>query len=216
MGLESFGPSVILEDVNTYRPPIANLWNSADANAWEQALARYWDFVRPANLELERAMEALDMDRIRRMDAPGWYHFLLHEYFRWKYTAPNRYATTTRQLRRYSETGTLEELHRIKERLLAVDRTDVGRALSVADEIRGLGTAGASGLLSLMYPETFATMDQFVVKALYEIPDLPERAAVARMNPGGVDPEGRCVANRHHTVESRREQPSLRYEMDAS
>ncbi len=165
------------------RPSIAELWNSADAHAWERALARYWDFVKPANLGLEQAMEALDLNLIRGMDALGWYHFLLDEYFRWKYTAPNRYATTTRQLRRYAETGTLDALYGIKECLLTIDRTNVSGALSVADEIRGLGTAGASGLLSLLYPETFATVDQFAVKALCGIPDLPERAAIAQMNP---------------------------------
>lgn len=167
-------------------PSIADLWHSTEAHAWEQALPRYWDFVRPANLELERAMETLGLDRIRRMDAPGWYHSLLDEYFRWKYTAANRYATTTRHLRRYAETGTLDALHRIKERLLTIDRTDVRRALSIADEIRGLGIAGASGLLSLMYSDTFATVDQFVVTALRGVRDLPEHAAVARMNPEGL------------------------------
>ena len=46
-----------------------------------------------------------------------------------------------------------------------------------------LGTAGASGLLSLMYPEHFATIDQFVVKALREVGDPPEANALAEMNP---------------------------------
>lgn len=169
-------------------PAIADLWNSCDANEWERALARYWTLVKPANLKLERAMEALDLDRLRRLDADGWYRFLRDEYFRWKYTAPNRYATTTRQLRRYADTGTLEALYQVKERLLTVERADIRHALSLACEIQGLGTAGASGLLAVMYPDTFATVDQFVVKALREVERLPERAALSRMKPEGLSP----------------------------
>lgn len=39
-----------------------------------------------------------------------------------------------------------------------------------------------------MYPDTFATVDQFVVKALREVEGLPERAALRRMNPEGLTP----------------------------
>ena len=162
---------------------ITELWRSHDSQAWNEALERYWKFVLPANLDLERRMESLDLERIRQLDAQGWYDFLLNEYFRWKYTAPNRYVTTTRSLRRYTEAGTLADLERIRERLLTFDLTDVRQGLSIAGEIKGLGTAGASGLLALMFPEAFATVDQFVVKALRDVEALPEAAALAKMNP---------------------------------
>lgn len=55
--------------------------------------------------------------------------------------------------------------------------------LVVASEIRGLGAAGALGLLALLYPAAFGTADQFVVKALRGIPDLPEAPVVAEMDP---------------------------------
>jgi len=165
---------------------LADLWRSRDRKLWDEALEHYWDLVLPRNLELERRMEALDLESIRSMDAEGWYSFLLNDYFRWKYTAPNRYATTTRSLRQYEETGQMSDLVRIKDRLLSVDRTETREAVSIAREIKGLGTAGASGLLSLMFPESFATVDQFVVKALRKVDGLPEAAALARMNPEGL------------------------------
>jgi hypothetical protein len=37
-----------------------------------------------------------------------WYEFLANEYFRWKYTAANRYATTTKQLAKYKKEGDLD------------------------------------------------------------------------------------------------------------
>jgi len=139
---------------------IADLWRSSDSAAWAAAFERYWHFVRPANRALEQALDRLHLERIRRLDAQGWYDFLPAEYFRWKYTAPNRYATTTRSLGQYAdEPGGIELLHGIKHRLLEIDPTDLRAGLSAACEIKGLGTAGASGLLALMYPATFATVD---------------------------------------------------------
>jgi hypothetical protein len=34
-----------------------------------------------------------------------------------------------------------------------------------------------------MYPESFGTVDQFVVKALRKISGLPEKSAIEKMNP---------------------------------
>jgi hypothetical protein len=41
-----------------------------------------------------------------------------------------------------------------------------------------------------MYPDHFATVDQFVVKALRLVPGLPEANALVKMNP-----EGFCQTN---------------------
>ncbi len=163
---------------------ISDLWRSSEPEAWERALQRYWHFVQPRNLELERTLDALDVNRLRSLSPQGWYNFLHDEYFRWKYTAPNRYATTIIQLRKYLDGGgELDELESLRQQLLNLDRNDVRRGLTTAKKIRGLGTAGASGLLSLMYPEHFATVDQFVVKALRLVTGLPEASALAKMNP---------------------------------
>ena len=161
---------------------VAELWHSRDPRAWTDALSRYWDYVQPANLMLERELEKLDLESLKRLDALGWYDFLLHKYFRWKYTAKNRYATTTRSLRRCADEDRLDNLNLLKQRLLTLDTSDIRLGLSVACTIKGLGTAGASGLLSLMYPNTFATVDQFVVKALRDVRNLPEAVALAKMN----------------------------------
>ena len=97
-------------------------------------------------------------------DELGWYDFLYDKYFRWKYTAANRHATTTINLERYLDLNQLNILFDIKQRLLKLNLSDVKTALLIPKEIRGMGIAGASGLLSLMYPHTFASVDQFVLK----------------------------------------------------
>jgi hypothetical protein len=115
--------------------------------------------VLPQNLDLERSLDALDVERIRQLDARGWYDFLSAEYFRWKYTAPNRYVTTTRRLKRYVDNARLNDLDQIRRRLLTLDTDDIRSGLKVASAIHGLGTAGASSLLALMYPQQFGTVD---------------------------------------------------------
>jgi hypothetical protein len=168
-------------------PSIADLWFSHDENDWRRAEERYWTLIQPRNLDLERAIEPLDRDRIRSLTSDGWFDFLHNEYFRWKYTARNRYATTTATLRRKAASETdRAALDKIRKDVLAINPSDIRVAIEIASQIPGLGTAGASGLLALLYPEYFGTVDQFAVKALREVPNLPEADALATMNPEGL------------------------------
>jgi hypothetical protein len=163
--------------------PINSLWESKNERDWKIALENYWSFVRPENIKLEEKLNDLKLEKIISLDPVGWYNFLHDEYFRWKYTAPNRYASTTLALKKYKESNQLDGLFDIKKRLVNFDTSDIRIGLSIAKEIRGLGIAGASGLLSLMYPEKFATVDQFVVRAFWQIPGLSESTDLKKMKP---------------------------------
>jgi hypothetical protein len=156
---------------------VADIWRSANAHAWHDALAHYWQLVK--DRELEERLEALDLDRLRRMDARGWYKFLRDEY------APaNQYRQITRSLSPFVDAPGVEALDRCRKRLLALDPGDIATALKAALNIPGLGIVGASGLLSLMYPSEFGLVDRFVVKALRGVEGLPEAAALACMSTG--------------------------------
>jgi hypothetical protein len=176
--------------------PINIFWGCRDATVWDAALERYWSFVRPENMALERSLNELSLERLARLDGNGWYSFLRNEYFRWKYTAPNRYATTTGHLRRYLEDGTLDELHQICQLLLSPPE-DIHSALKTARAIHGLGPAGASGLLALMHPSRFGTVDQFVVSALQDIEALPQAALLKQMK----KPDSLNISNAATVVE---------------
>jgi predicted ATPase with chaperone activity len=165
---------------------ITNLWQSKSEKEWEECLSSYWGYVRnqlPKNFELEREMDVLHLEMVKALNPEEWYSFLREKYFRWKYTQPNRYVTTTNSLNRYLKEGKLDELFEIKQKLLDFDTSDIKCGLSAAKRIHGLGIPGSSGLLALLYPHAFGTVDQFVVKSLLEIPDLPEKEAIKKMNP---------------------------------
>jgi hypothetical protein len=168
---------------------MTDLWASNDPVVWAKALAGYDSLLRTGNVALERALEAMWTERISRMSPEEWYKFLRDEYFVWKYTAKNRLATSRAALDRYVRKNGLDELDRVRRRVLALG-PHIGFALKTVVEIGGLGVAGASGLLSLVYPEKFGTVDQFVVKALRQVPDLPEAEEVS-----AIDPEGLSVAD---------------------
>ena len=167
-------------------PEIEQLWHSSDAWKWQRALDRYWEYVKPTHRAIEREMDSLRPEDVRRLDADQWYDWLLNRYFVWKYTAPNRYATTTGQLRRQAADAGRQHLLAIRDRVLGCEDAGIGDALLAARGIGGLGTAGASGLLALLFPARFGTVDQFVVRALRKVRRLPERDELGRMNPEGL------------------------------
>jgi hypothetical protein len=134
-------------------------------------MERYWQLTPPRLHPLVRELEPLDLQHLPGLSARAWYDFLNDKYFPWKYTALNRLATTRKSLRRYIEEGRLDALLRIRDRLLAIRKEDIEEGLEIAESIHGLGTAGASGLLALMYPEHFGTVDEFLVLALRKVPD---------------------------------------------
>jgi hypothetical protein len=86
-------------------------------------------------------------------------------------------------LEKYQNNGALDELDKIRNELLSVNVENINDSLKIALKVRGLGPAGASGLLSLIYPEHFGTVDQFVVISLRKLTDLEEHYALLSMNP---------------------------------
>ena len=163
-------------------PTVAELWCCEDQKVWRFALKTYWLFVKPQNRKLEEELESLGLACIQNLDAEGWYDFLLDKYFRWKFTAANRYATSSKYLRECRETGGLDKLFALKEELLSFDRRNIKIGLDIAHNVPGLGAAGASGLLALMFPLHFGTVDQFVVNALLQIKELEQAAALKKMH----------------------------------
>ncbi|MGX8700621.1 hypothetical protein [Caproiciproducens sp.] len=160
---------------------IEELWYSTCQEDWLIAEDCYWNQVSDANRNLEKSLEALNPDDINQMKVEAFYVFLHDTYFVWKYTAKNRLATTRMQLKRHLIDITA--LAEIQKELFSFDKAQIRTGLEVASRIRGLGIAGASGLLSVLFPDYFGTVDQFVVKSLLCIDELNERKSIVRMRP---------------------------------
>jgi hypothetical protein len=160
------------------RHDISALWESRDAKKWRDALASYWEnpSVRN-NLEVEKFMDKLDPEIIRKSNSEGWHGFL-RVYFNWKFK-----GTYLGKRLADLEKNRPEQLFTVKGLLFACDPKNLRRALERAQYIKGLGPAGGSGLLAVLFPKWFGTVDRFVVEALLEVPSLPERQKLLRMKP---------------------------------
>ncbi len=170
-----FKKSTESDTVNIEHTPLsqnnafAKLWYEGAEKDWQKALDAYYDFLRPEQIDIENYIENIDVEMVKNLDANGFYDFLHDKYFVWKYTAKNRLATTTMNLEKYIINDELHILKDIQTRIFDAPKSDVGECLKIACEIRGLGTAGASGLLAILFPKDFGTVDKFVVKRLQEI-----------------------------------------------
>jgi len=165
-------------------PHIRELWTSQDERKWGEALDSYWTVPSVVkNRELEMRFNHLDSAAIRVLSQRDWYDFLKDEYFVWKYTAKNRLASSRKHLRQYEAGNELQELFAIKEQLFSFDLKDIRRGLAIAKGIKGLGYAGGSGLLSVLFPKWFGTADQFVARALWELELMPERQTLLKIRP---------------------------------
>ena len=76
----------------------------------------------------------------------------------------------------------MSDLEKIRNNIFNLDLCNIEKSLCNAKEIYGLGVAGASGLLSIIFPNYFGTVDQFVVKSLLKIEGLKEHDLLEKMN----------------------------------
>lgn len=162
---------------------LKNLWYYGTEAEWRKALDGYYYTLRNEQREIEEYIERISIDKIENMTAEEFYDFLFDKYFVWKYTAKNRLATTRKNLEKYIENDELLLLQDIQSRLFSASKNEIETCLKIASEIRGLGTAGASGLLAILYPKHFGTVDQFVVKRLQEIDHSIFNNELNSMNP---------------------------------
>lgn len=162
---------------------IDELWYSDNEKHWDKALEEYWRKVKPENIELEKKLEKINPMKIKEMSIDEFYNFLYKEYFVWKYTAANRLATTRNSLKKYELEDNKLELEYIQKRLFTFNKDNIKLGIEIASGIRGLGVAGASGLLSILFPKYFATVDQFVVKSLLRVNNLEEHNVIKQMKP---------------------------------
>ncbi len=131
-------------------------------------------------------IDGIDANEIKNLPARDFYDFLHDKYFVWKCTQPNRLATTRMSLEKYIDEDKLSERDEIHKGLFIVDRNDIETCLQTVMKIKGLGTGGASGLLAILFPKYFGTVDQFLVRALMDAQILQKYNGLQNTNPDSI------------------------------
>lgn len=165
---------------------IRDLWDNGTEQQWKEALNAYYLMLRPEQRELEAYIENINAEEIKAMDGEAFYDFLYNKYFVWKYTAKNRLVTTRKSLEKYARDDDFAALKRIQEKIFSAEKENIGESVEAACKIRGLGIAGATGLLAVLFPKYFGTVDQFVAKRLQEIDHPLFANAIKKMKPDGL------------------------------
>ena len=159
------------------------LWNCKDETLWKKAHAHYYEILKREQAILDRRMETLNRANVQKLPIEKFYAFLHDEYFVWKYTQKNWLASNLKNLEQYTTENRMHELEAIRQDLFRANHSNVQECLRIVTRIRGLGVAGGSGLLSILFPEDFGVLDQFVVKSLLKVDSLPEHTILEAMNP---------------------------------
>ena len=165
---------------------IKALWDNGNEEEWDYALENYYNILSDQQKPLEYYIDSINTDEIEQLSTNAFYQFLYDKYFVWKYTQKNRLATTRMNLAKYINNDEMAKLESIQKRLFSTPKDDIEKCLKIVCEIYGLGTAGASGLLAILFPAHFGTVDQFVVKRLREIQHPFYKFELERMNPDSL------------------------------
>lgn len=164
------------------------LWTKGSQQEWKTALDLYYNVLSEDERKLETEMDMVSSnpDIIREMSGDDFYNFLFQKYYVWKYTQPNRLVTTRTQLNKHnSETGKLF-LEIIKDSIFKIhDKIpfETGMIVDFSTRIRGLGVAGASGLLSILFPRHYGTVDQYLVYELEKVSEISDAQEYKMIKP---------------------------------
>jgi hypothetical protein len=125
-------------------------------------------------------MHKVDVEYVQRLDIHEWYDFL-NKYFHWKY-ASNHLHERLMDL----DKSSFEHLFSVKRSLVAIDELDLEDSrkclnLVKSPRIRGLDYPGASGLLALIFKESFGSVDRCVLESLSKIESLPEKQRIGEI-----------------------------------
>ena len=156
-------------------PDINDLWDSRDERKWLVALARSWlTLAARKEHELVQFIHTVALEYVRGFAVQGWYDFLAR-YFHWQF-AGNHLQQKLRDLDRNS----FEQLFAVKCSLVAVDQpglADARKCLNLvrSPRIRAWDYPGASGLLAVVFKESFGTADTCILESLWKIESLPEK-----------------------------------------
>lgn len=147
---------------------IKSLWNSEEKTAWDSALQNYQQQIKSSNLDVENKLNAMKSQDFQSMTGKDFYAFL-RDYAQWKYTDGRIKSNVQKRIEEYYEEHSDEEMKRILDNIFAIDLEDVYLHIENIKRIKGIGVAGASGILSLVFPKHFGTVDRFAVENLKEI-----------------------------------------------
>ena len=109
--------------------------------------------------------------------------FLIDDYYLWKFG--NLYSNKRRERFRtyYVDGRRLNNLQAVKDRMFSFDLSKTAEGLNITTQIFGFRVIRASGLVALLFPEHFATIDRFIIQPLMKVRNLLKHKTIALIDP---------------------------------
>ena len=162
---------------------ISEIWYSEDEKKWSDALNKYNDIVDDQKLEEE--MDDVNPAEVKTMNFNSFYSFL-KRYYKWKYQK-NYLNKRLEDLKKHESDE--DKLMKIRDRIFALydqDKENTEKLIEEVKQISGLGVPGASGLLSILFPEDYGTVDKFLVISLCLVDGLDEHDKLLKIDESNI------------------------------
>lgn len=150
---------------------IKTLWNSNDKVVWESALSKYYESVKSDNNSVEEKLNGLTTDYFMSMSGQDFYRFLVGDYAQWKYTDGRIKHRVQHEIEDFHQFHTDNEFKRVIDSIFGLSPDDIYLHIANISRISGIGSAGASGILSLIFPQYFGTVDRYAAENLQKVYD---------------------------------------------
>lgn len=148
-------------------------WHSRDLRPWIDGERRYWELVSGRAHEIviiEREFAQAQLPYVQKMNIADFHNFIV-KFIKWKFTRFRAFKVENFE-KYYENPNNMRSLNEIREEILNLDYDNLPLAIMVPSQIYGIKTAAAPGLLSILRPEKFGTVDQFLIEALREVPTI--------------------------------------------
>lgn len=167
---------------------IQDVWTSEENSVWCAQIDAYWKYIEAQGKKaLEEEMANLNSQLISDSTDGAWRDFLANKYIPWKHS-PGRFWRSMQKkfIARYAVQEQQTLLSTVKSRIFACNRGMTKELLDIVDEIYQFGIPSASGLLSLLFPSHFGTVDRFAIESLQRIEEFKGDIEIQRIKPKSI------------------------------
>jgi len=147
---------------------LKNIWNCRDIDKWKKAEEKYWERLNQVAI-IEKKFEQMTTEEILGMPPDKFYIFLRDMYFPWKFTGvylkPRLENLKTIENKQTQIKDVIDDLKELQKRIAdkkELNDDDMSNAIRNLQKIPGIGPSAATGLLSILFPTHFGTIDKFV------------------------------------------------------
>ena len=145
------------------------VWDQPVERKWEDLQACYWE-VESVKKHMCLEQELNNSKHVEQLIKNDFKSFILNKYIPWKYTDCRWTLRYEEKLKSWKGADKFaEDILDYEERLKHTNNYEeriLQEGIELRNELYGIGVAGITGLLSLLIPEVFGTVDKYVAKSM--------------------------------------------------